>query len=242
MAEGERVPGSTAGFACGSADSDVVRQARKKRLAEVFSRLLREGRASVDGRIDFVWSHSRLPKGVLVFSGDSGWAIELKPVSEAELRMEVPDDLSGAFPDSDERQLALPGLDDLGAAEMEASDRALLVSAAVLEGLGVEVLSSVTDRVAELMSATEVPIRDLRNPGKVLGELAEKGEIARVTNHGKIVGWLMPATEAEQHLDALLKQGRLRRGTPEPIEPIDVEGLEKPLSEVLTDARDRERT
>jgi antitoxin (DNA-binding transcriptional repressor) of toxin-antitoxin stability system len=156
--------------------------------------------------------------------------------------MDVPDDLSGASPEPDERQPALPGLDDLEAPEMGSPDRALLVSAGMLHGVDVEKISSLHLRIAEMMSAAEVPIRALRNPGKVLGELAEKGEIARVTNHGKIVGWLVPATEAEQHLDALLKQGRLRRGTPAPIEPIDIEGLERPLSEALADARDGERT
>lgn len=125
---------------------------------------------------------------------------------------------------------------------MGPSDRTLLMTAALLHGVDAQVLSSLRVGMAEMAAATEVPIRALRNPGKVLGELADKGEIARVTNHGKIVGWLVPATEAEQHLDALLKQGRLRRGTPAPIEPIDVEGLERPLSEALADARDRERT
>ncbi|GAA2254367.1 hypothetical protein GCM10010232_49290 [Streptomyces amakusaensis] len=247
MVEGESVPGSTAGFEGEVAHSDATGWTRRfqGQLEELFNDLLKSG-VSADGRIDFVWSRPRLPgrlgEGIYFGNGDKGWVVELKPLSEADLRLEVPDDLSGSSPGSDERQPALPGLDDLEAPEMGPSDRAFLVSAAMLHEVDVEKLNSLHSRITEMLSATEVSIRALRNPGKVLGELAEKGEIARVTNHGKIVGWLVPATEAEQHLDDLLKQGRLRRGTPAPIEPIDIEGLERPLSEALADARDGERT
>ncbi|MEW2248755.1 hypothetical protein AB0907_15655 [Streptomyces sp. NPDC006975] len=143
--------------------------------------------------------------------------------------------LAAAF----ENQRTLPGMDELFPRSIRKPDTGLLLGAAMLEGVG---LSQIRDRIAELMSATEVPVRALRNPGKVLGQLAESGEVARVTNHGKTVGWLVPATEAEQRLDDLLKQGRLRRGKPAPIEPIEVDGLERPLSEILSEARDGERT
>ncbi|MFJ4806991.1 hypothetical protein [Streptomyces murinus] len=142
--------------------------------------------------------------------------------------------LAAAF----ENQPTLPGLEGLSRS-IRRPDTSLLVAAGMLGG---GEPSQLRASIAELMSATEVPVRALRNPGKVLGQLAESGEVARVTNHGKTVGWLVPATEAEQHLDDLLKQGRLRRGKPAPIEPIDVEGLERPLSEILSEARDGERT
>ncbi|MGY5072345.1 hypothetical protein [Streptomyces griseus] len=250
MAEGERVPRSTAGFEGEAADSDHVRRLREfraqleKALGQLpeFGHLPRiKGLAGGEVLGNLIRKHSRLPEGILFVGGDE-WTFKLKPISDADLRMEVPDDLSGSFPESDESQPALPGLNDLEAPEMGPSDRAILVSAAMLHGFDVERLSSLHVGITEMVAATEVPVRALRNPGKVLGELAEKGEIARITNHGKIVGWLVPATEAEQHLDALLKQGRLRRGVPVPIEPIDIEGLERPLSEALADARDRERT
>lgn len=249
MGEGERVPRSTAGFEGEAADAHLRRLREfRAHLEEAFGQLqefghLRriKGLAGGEGVSNLIRKRSRLPEGILRVGGDE-WAFEVKLISEADLRMEVPDDLSGSFPESDEAQPALPGLDDLETPEMGPSDRAFLVTAAMLHGFDVERLSSLCVGVTETPAATEVPIRALRNPGKVLGELAEKGEIARITNHGKIVGWLVPATEAEQHLDALLKQGRLRRGVPVPIEPIDIEGLEGPLSEVLADARDRERT
>jgi hypothetical protein len=184
----------------------------------------------------------RAGAGAELIPFDVDLLVQLKAYRANSFNAEFRNTLRRALADAYERQPTLPGLDALVGQDVGASDRALLVSAAMLEGLGAETLSSLRDHIAEVMSATEVPVRALRNPGKVLGELAEKGQIARVTNHGKIVGWLMPATEAEQHVDDLLKQGRLRRGTPAPIEPIDVDGLERPLSEVLTESRDRERS
>lgn len=56
----------------------------------------------------------------------------------------------------------------------------------------------------------EVTIRELRNAGRVVAELAGAGAIGRITSSGRLVGWLVPASAAEQRLEALLALGRLR--------------------------------
>lgn len=58
----------------------------------------------------------------------------------------------------------------------------------------------------------DISIRELRNAGKVVVELAGAGAIGRVTSGGRLVGWLVPATPAEQRADELEARGRLRRG------------------------------
>lgn len=58
----------------------------------------------------------------------------------------------------------------------------------------------------------EVSIRELRNAGKVMSELALAGAIGRVTSSGTLVGWLVPATPSEQRAQELIAQGRLRPG------------------------------
>ncbi|MGH3793761.1 MAG: hypothetical protein ACRDSP_02615 [Pseudonocardiaceae bacterium] len=58
----------------------------------------------------------------------------------------------------------------------------------------------------------EVGIRELRNAGKVVADLAGAGAVGRVTSGGRLVGWLIPATPAEQRADQLESQGKLRRG------------------------------
>ncbi|MGH3872938.1 MAG: hypothetical protein ACRDSR_15775 [Pseudonocardiaceae bacterium] len=58
----------------------------------------------------------------------------------------------------------------------------------------------------------EVGIRELRNAGKIVADLAGAGAVGRVTSGGRLVGWLVPATPAEQRADELESQGRLRPG------------------------------
>jgi len=58
----------------------------------------------------------------------------------------------------------------------------------------------------------EVRIRELRNAGSVISELANVGAIGRVTSGGRLVGWLVPATPSEQRAEELHAQGRLRLG------------------------------
>lgn len=58
----------------------------------------------------------------------------------------------------------------------------------------------------------EVPLRDLRNPGRVVEALVRSGEIARVTRNGELVAWLVPATAAERRRAELIAQGKLRPG------------------------------
>lgn len=58
----------------------------------------------------------------------------------------------------------------------------------------------------------EVGIRELRNAGKVVADLAGAGAVGRVTSGGQLVGWLVPATPAEQRADELEARGKLRPG------------------------------
>lgn len=58
----------------------------------------------------------------------------------------------------------------------------------------------------------EIAIRELRNAGRVMAELAAAGAVGRVTSGGRLVGWLVPATSDEQHAEELIAQGRLRPG------------------------------
>jgi len=58
----------------------------------------------------------------------------------------------------------------------------------------------------------EIGIRELRNAGRVVAELAGAGAVGRVTSGGRLVGWLVPATPAERRADELEAVGRLRRG------------------------------
>lgn len=60
----------------------------------------------------------------------------------------------------------------------------------------------------------EIRIRELRNAGSVISELASAGAIGRVTSDGRLVGWLLPATPSEQRAEELRAQGRLRSGRP----------------------------
>lgn len=244
MAEGKRVPGSTANLEGEAEESEVVSRI-ERRLEEVFG-------GNPAGHMDIVHADDAHLLVLGSYSAgtnvdpmpfDVDLLVQLKTYRANGFGPEFQRTLRRVFAARHERQMALPGLDALaGQQGVGLSERALLLSSAMLEGLGAVALSHLRERLAEATSATDVPIRALRNPGKVLSELTQRGQIARVTNHGKVVGWLMPATEAEQHLDGLLKQGRLRRGTPAPIEPIDIDGLERPLSEALVEARDGERS
>lgn len=56
----------------------------------------------------------------------------------------------------------------------------------------------------------EIAIRELRNAGKVMAELAAAGAVGRVTSGGRLVGWLVPASEADRRADQLVAEGRLR--------------------------------
>jgi len=76
--------------------------------------------------------------------------------------------------------------------------------------------SDLEDRLLRIPTARrpqlEVGIRELRNAGKVVAGLTVAGAVGRVTSGGRLVGWLIPATPAEQRADELEAQGKLRRG------------------------------
>ena len=57
----------------------------------------------------------------------------------------------------------------------------------------------------------EVGIRELRNAGKVVAELAGAGAIGRVTSGGRLVGWLIPATSDEQRATSELARAEVVR-------------------------------
>ena len=73
-----------------------------------------------------------------------------------------------------------------------------------------------TDEVsvpAQRHGERDVAIRELRNAGKVLAELAAVGAVGRVTSGGRLVGWLVPASEAERQVEELVAEGRMTRAT-----------------------------
>ncbi|MDQ3760791.1 MAG: hypothetical protein M3460_03585 [Actinomycetota bacterium] len=86
----------------------------------------------------------------------------------------------------------------------------------------------------------EVRIRELRNAGSVISELASAGAIGRVTNSGRLVGWLVPATPSEQRAEELRAQGRLRHGRPGGLaghRPLPRRDDTAPLSHTLDEQR-----
>lgn len=83
-------------------------------------------------------------------------------------------------------------------------------------------------------------MRDLRNPGSAVRELTELGETARITNNGKLVAWLVPATTEEQRRDQLIDEGRLRPGRPGGLagrEPMPRQEAGESLSDSLAEMR-----
>jgi antitoxin (DNA-binding transcriptional repressor) of toxin-antitoxin stability system len=89
----------------------------------------------------------------------------------------------------------------------------------------------------------EVGIRELRNAGKVVAELAGAGAVGRVTSGGRLVGWLVPATPAEQRADELESRGKLRRGRPAGLtgrSPLPQRADVPPLSATLEQLRREE--
>lgn len=89
----------------------------------------------------------------------------------------------------------------------------------------------------------EVGIRELRNAGKVVAELAGAGAIGRVTSGGRLVGWLIPATPEEQRAQDLVAQGKLRLGRPGGLagrRPLPPRTDMPPLSRALDDLRREE--
>lgn len=88
----------------------------------------------------------------------------------------------------------------------------------------------------------EIGIRELRNAGKVVAELVAAGEVGRVTNGGRLVGWLVPASDDEQRAEELVDRGRLSRpvrtGGLAGRRPLPSRADVPPLSETLNDLRD----
>ncbi|MGQ0574489.1 MAG: hypothetical protein ACT4RN_09820 [Pseudonocardia sp.] len=56
----------------------------------------------------------------------------------------------------------------------------------------------------------DISIRELRNAGKVMAELAAAGAVGQVTSGGRLVGWLLPVDEADRRAEQLTADGRLR--------------------------------
>lgn len=90
----------------------------------------------------------------------------------------------------------------------------------------------------------EVSIRELRNAGKVLTELAQTGEVGKVTSGGRLVGWLVPASPEERRVEELIARGRLRPGKRQGLarlRPLPARTDVPTLSETLEQMRAEER-
>ncbi|WP_156935120.1 hypothetical protein [Pseudonocardia spinosispora] len=66
---------------------------------------------------------------------------------------------------------------------------------------------SPAQRAVERAVEREVTVRELRNAGKVIAELAAAGAVGKVTSGGRLVGWLVPATSAGQRIEELTARG-----------------------------------
>lgn len=89
----------------------------------------------------------------------------------------------------------------------------------------------------------EVSIRDLRNAGRVLEELAKAGETGRVTSGGKLVGWVVPASLEQRRREELIALGKLRPGKPGGLagrKPLARRTDMPSLSETLREMQDEE--
>lgn len=89
----------------------------------------------------------------------------------------------------------------------------------------------------------DVGIRELRNAGKVMADLAQAGAVGRVTSGGRLVGWLLPATSDEQRIEDLATTGRLvrgRRGGLTGRRPLPRRADQQPVSAALQALRDEE--
>lgn len=89
----------------------------------------------------------------------------------------------------------------------------------------------------------EIGIRELRNAGKVVAELAAAGAIGRVTSGGRLVGWLVPASPDEQRIEELAAEGRVKPGRQGGLanrRPLPRRTDVSPLSETLRDLRNAE--
>lgn len=95
---------------------------------------------------------------------------------------------------------------------------------------------------AQRGSEREVGIRELRNAGKVLAELAAAGQTGRVTSGGNLVGWLVPASDEERRAEGLVAVGVLiaprRPGGLAGRRPLPRRTDARPLSEALEQLRD----
>jgi antitoxin (DNA-binding transcriptional repressor) of toxin-antitoxin stability system len=89
----------------------------------------------------------------------------------------------------------------------------------------------------------EIGIRELRNAGKVVAELAAAGAVGRVTSGGRLVGWLVPASADEQRVEELAARGRVKPGRRRGLvgrRPLRRRSDVPPLSEALDDLRNAE--
>jgi prevent-host-death family protein len=78
------------------------------------------------------------------------------------------------------------------------------------------------DRPAAGRAQYEIGIRELRQHASAWVDLAEKGHIVDITNRGRLVARLVPATQPESPLEKLIAAGILR----EPEDPGDLLDIE----------------
>jgi len=88
-----------------------------------------------------------------------------------------------------------------------------------------------------------VGVRELRQNLSVYLDRVKAGESLTVTEHGRVVARLVPASAGESAIDRLIADGHARRGRGSladlgPPQP----SLGPPLSEILRQMRDEERS
>jgi antitoxin (DNA-binding transcriptional repressor) of toxin-antitoxin stability system len=85
----------------------------------------------------------------------------------------------------------------------------------------------------------------MRQLGKLTAEQVEHiAEPVPVTNHGRLIAWLVPLNPAERHRAELVATGRLQPGRPEGLtgwRPLPPRTDGTTLTEALLELRERER-
>ena len=94
------------------------------------------------------------------------------------------------------------------------------------------------------MEAEPIGIRELRQHASRYVDLAKAGQRVPVTEHGRLVAYLVPATESGSVLDRLAAVGDYRPpagGIADLLPAPSAPAGRRPLSEVLAEQRDDER-
>jgi len=103
--------------------------------------------------------------------------------------------------------------DDLPAAVVAALDHPPAADLGVVEAAGIPfAFRSWGEAAAPPLLLIHGLASDGREWSHAGDELAAAGAVGRVTNGGRLVGWLIPATKDEERAEELIASGRLRPG------------------------------